>query len=76
VQKTFLMRPDTPLWFLGDVLPVGLVGKVYSPGDIVAAIGVFVLVVGALVATPKIGYVCSNSGSSVPTFRASRGVTK
>jgi hypothetical protein len=48
VQKTFLMRPDTPLWFLGDVLPVPLVGKVYSPGDVVAATGAFLLVAGGM----------------------------
>jgi hypothetical protein len=76
VQKTFLMAPDTPLWFLGDVVPVGVLGRVFSPGDLVAAFGVFVLVVGALGTTPKIGYVCSNSGSSAPMFRASRGATK
>jgi hypothetical protein len=48
VQKTFLMHPDTPFWFLGDVLPVPLVRKVYSPGDVVAAAGAFVLVVGGM----------------------------
>jgi hypothetical protein len=48
VQKTFLMRPDTPLWFLGDVLPVPLVRKVYSPGDVVAAAGAFLLVAGGM----------------------------
>jgi hypothetical protein len=42
-QKTVLMQADTPLWFLGDVLPVPLLGKVYSLGDLVAGIGAFVL---------------------------------
>ena len=52
VQKTFLMRPDTPLWFLGDVLPVPLVRKVYSPGDVVAAAGAFLLVAGGMGGRP------------------------
>lgn len=48
VQKTFLMRPDSPLWFLGDVLPFPPARKVYSPGDLVAGVGVFLLVVGGM----------------------------
>lgn len=48
LQKSFLMQPDTPLWFLGDVVPIGLVEKVYSPGDLVLALGSFVLVVGGM----------------------------
>ncbi len=43
-EKTFLMRADTPLWFLGDVVPVALLGKIYSVGDLIAGVGAFVLV--------------------------------
>lgn len=39
IQKSFLATPDTPLWFLGDVIPVPLVGKVYNVGDFLLAIG-------------------------------------
>jgi hypothetical protein len=42
-QKTFLMQSDTPLWFLGDVLPVPPLGKIYSLGDLVAGVGAFIL---------------------------------
>lgn len=48
VQKTFLMEPDTPFWFLGDVLPFAPINKVYSIGDIVAGLGAFWLVVGGM----------------------------
>ena len=47
-QKTILARPDTPLWFLGDILPLALVGKVYSVGDVVAALGLFALISGGM----------------------------
>ena len=45
VQKAVLMRPDSPLWFLGDLIPVPPIRKVYSPGDLVAALGAVLLVV-------------------------------
>lgn len=45
LQKSVLMQPDSPFWPLGDVLPMPLTGKVYSPGDLVAGLGVFVLIV-------------------------------
>jgi hypothetical protein len=48
IQKTFLMQPDTPLWPLGDLLPLPLVHKIYSVGDVTAGIGAFVLVVGGM----------------------------
>jgi len=48
VQKTFLRQADSPLWFAGDVIPVGMLGKVYSPGDLVAAAGVFLVIVGGM----------------------------
>jgi hypothetical protein len=38
------MRLDSPLWVLGDVLPVPPLGKVYSAGDVIAAIGALLLV--------------------------------
>ena len=47
-QKTILQQPDTPLWYLGDVLPLPVVGKIYSVGDVVAAVGLFVLIVGGM----------------------------
>jgi uncharacterized protein DUF5317 len=43
-QKAVLMRADSPLWFLGDVLPLPAIGKVYSVGDLVAAAGVLLIV--------------------------------
>jgi hypothetical protein len=52
-QKTVLMRSDTPLWFLGDVLPVPPAGKIYSVGDLVAASGVFVLVASGMTERPS-----------------------
>jgi hypothetical protein len=48
VQKAVLMRADSPLWFLGDLMPVPPVKKVYSPGDLVAALGVLLIVVHAM----------------------------
>ncbi len=48
LQKTFLMQPDTPLRALGDVVPIAPVHKVYSPGDLVATMGVFVLVAAGM----------------------------
>jgi hypothetical protein len=39
------MSADSRLWFLGDVMPVPPVGKVYSPGDLVAAVGVWLIIV-------------------------------
>jgi hypothetical protein len=47
-QKTFLMQPDSQLSFLGDVIPVRVIGKVYSPGDLLAALGVCVLVASSM----------------------------
>jgi hypothetical protein len=47
-QKTFLSQASTPLWVLGDVLPLPVAGKIYSIGDIVAAVGLFVLVSGGM----------------------------
>jgi Family of unknown function (DUF5317) len=44
-QKATLMSVDSPLWFLGDVLPLPPVGKVYSLGDLTAAVGVCLIVV-------------------------------
>lgn len=43
-QKSVLMRPDSPLWVLGDVLPVPPVKRVYSIGDLVAAVGALLMV--------------------------------
>jgi hypothetical protein len=43
-QKSVLMRPDSPLWVLGDVLPVPPLKKVYSIGDLVAAVGAALMV--------------------------------
>ncbi|HEV7663124.1 MAG TPA: DUF5317 family protein [Chloroflexota bacterium] len=48
IQKTFLMEPATPLAVLGDVVPIGFIHKVYSPGDLVATVGVFVLMVAGM----------------------------
>jgi hypothetical protein len=45
IQKAFLMRAESPLWFLGDVLPFSPFGKVYSVGDVIAAFGALVVVV-------------------------------
>jgi hypothetical protein len=47
-QKVILLRSDTPLWFLGDILPLPVVGKVYSVGDVVAGLGLFVLITGGM----------------------------
>jgi len=44
VQKAVLMQPDSPLWFIGDVLPVPPLRKIYSPGDVIAAFGALLLV--------------------------------
>jgi Family of unknown function (DUF5317) len=44
-QKAILMNADSPLWFMGDVLPLPPVGKVYSLGDLTAAVGVLLIVV-------------------------------
>jgi hypothetical protein len=44
VLKAVLMQPDSPLWFLGDVLPVPPLRKIYSPGDVIAALGALLLV--------------------------------
>jgi hypothetical protein len=52
-QKTFLSQPDTPLWFLGDLLPLPIAGKVYSIGDVIAAVGLFVLVAGGMLGDPS-----------------------
>jgi hypothetical protein len=38
------MVPDTRLPWLGDVVPVPLVGEVWSPGDVVLAVGIARLV--------------------------------
>jgi Family of unknown function (DUF5317) len=43
-QKAILMNSQSPLWFLGDVLPFPPVGKVYSLGDLTAAVGVLLIV--------------------------------
>jgi hypothetical protein len=48
IQKAILMRPDSPLWLLGDVLPVAPLGKVYSAGDLLAAAGALLLVIQAM----------------------------
>jgi uncharacterized protein DUF5317 len=45
VQKAVLMRADSPFWFLGDLAPVPPIKKVYSPGDLVAALGAVLMVV-------------------------------
>jgi len=50
-QKTFLEQPSTPLWFLGDVLPMPVAGKIYSIGDVVAVLGIFVLIEGGMLST-------------------------
>jgi hypothetical protein len=50
-QKTFLEQPSTPLWFLGDVLPLPVAGKIYSIGDVVAVLGIFVLIEGGMLST-------------------------
>jgi hypothetical protein len=47
-QKTMLERPDSPLGFLGDVLPLPPAGRIYSVGDLVATLGIFVLVAGGM----------------------------
>jgi hypothetical protein len=44
-QKAILMNSESPLWMLGDVLPVPPAGKVYSLGDLTAAVGVLLIVV-------------------------------
>jgi len=44
VQKAVLMRADSPLWFLGDLVPVPPIKKVYSVGDLVAALGALLMV--------------------------------
>jgi hypothetical protein len=44
IQKAVLMRPESPVWFLGDVLPFPPLGKVYSAGDLVAALGALLVV--------------------------------
>ena len=54
-QKTILLRGDTPLWFLGDILPLPMAGKVYSVGDVVAGIGLFALIAGGMLRTPTAG---------------------
>lgn len=48
LQKSVLMRPETRLQPLGDVIPLPPLGKVYSVGDLVAAAGVFLLVAGGM----------------------------
>jgi Family of unknown function (DUF5317) len=52
-QKAVLMGPDSPLWFLGDVVAVPPpVGKVYSLGDLTAAVGVLLIVVQGMQTRP------------------------
>jgi len=43
-QKAVIMRPDSPVWFLGDVVPFPPLKKVYSAGDLVAALGALLVV--------------------------------
>lgn len=62
-QKTILLQPDTPLWLLGDILPLPLAGKVYSIGDVVAGLGLFVLIVGGMLRTPATVLAHSRSSS-------------
>jgi Family of unknown function (DUF5317) len=51
-QKTVLQQPDSPLGFLGDVLPLPAAGRIYSVGDLVATLGMFVLVAGGMRTEP------------------------
>ena len=62
-QKTILLQADTPLWLLGDILPLPLAGKVYSIGDVVAGLGLFVLIVGGMLRTPATELTHSRSSS-------------
>lgn len=43
--KSRLMTPETPLAFLGDVVPVPPIRQVLSPGDLVLGAGAFLVVV-------------------------------
>lgn len=42
--KHEIMRPDTLLKFLGDVIPLPLIGRIVSAGDVLLGIGVFLFV--------------------------------
>jgi hypothetical protein len=52
-EKTVLQQPDSPLWFLCDILPLPVAGKIYSVGDVVATLGIFVLVAGGMQPTSR-----------------------
>jgi len=39
---------QTNLWFLSDIIPISLVGGVFSPGDVLIGVGLLVFVVGAM----------------------------
>ena len=39
---------QTNLWFLSDTIPISLVGGVFSPGDVMIAVGLLVFVVGVM----------------------------
>ena len=43
-----LLVDQTNLWFLSDTIPISLVGGVFSPGDVVIAVGLLVFVVGVM----------------------------
>lgn len=42
--KSRLMTPETPLAFLGDVVPIPPIRQVLSPGDLVLGAGAFLVV--------------------------------
>ena len=67
VQKSVLMRTDSPLWFLGDVLPVPPVGKVYSVGDLVAAAGLVLTVADGMLSSTSGGTCTTGPGSGGPS---------
>jgi hypothetical protein len=64
VQKATLMRPESPLWVLGDVLPVPPLGKVYSLGDVVAALGVVLVITQAMGSRPTSAGTCTTDPGS------------
>ncbi len=39
---------QTNLWFLSDIIPISLVGGVFSPGDILIGVGLLVFAVGVM----------------------------
>jgi hypothetical protein len=57
-----LLTDQTNLWFLSDIIPVSLVGGVFSPGDVLIGIGLLVFLVEAT----RYNHYTSKKGSYLP----------